>query len=794
MALNSSGPISLGGSTSGQSIALELGLGTTTQISLNQTDVRTLAGVASGQIVMPTNFYGKSSNSYWGVQVNYGAGSFNTYPAQGVYTVGSNVLAFEKGAGTGAFAVYIFNSSGVLQSVKRYNISTLFAPLYRYAASDGTYLYMPVLDTSGTNNHAIFLKVDSSGAVVSSYYYVMPGKTGDTVNMLSADSSGNVYGFSDNGYQGYVVKANSSGSYQYITAAAPNSNTASLGSYTSGSVSPNGSYMYALGYVVVSSVNNLALFALNPSTGAATSAYRYVYATGTQFQTAYATGTPFVATSNANNVYIFSAGGSGSVSSGVVAKFSGGTLSSPTWARKLTRTGSTVSSVYASGIAIDSSENVYVLLTCPSGQSSPATIYPTLWLVKYNSSGVLQWQTAINIYNSVYGFSGWSANPNISIDSNNNLFLSIAVADLDTILKLNLPLPASGELLLGTTSAYHGVQFYFATGTLTDASYSFYSTTAITGLSATALTLTTGTFSASATTATLPSSNTTAFTYSSGWGSATYSIPGTYSWVAPAGVTRVSVVAIGGGGKGSFVCSPTSYTSGGGGGGGLGYKNNIAVNPGCSYTVVVGRGGAGANGCCLSQDSYFINTSTVKGGAGSCGNRTNSRAAPGGTYTGDGGGNGGAGGQASGNYASGGGGAGGYSGTGGAGGKAGLTGPYCGAAGSGGAAGGGGGNSQQGYPVGYAGHSGGGVWVAGQFCSGVAYSGLGQSGSLGYSTCCSYSGYAGNGGGGGAGYYCSGGCCGPSSGVTNLSGGKGIVRIIWPGCARSFPSTNTGSV
>ena len=61
MALNASGPISLAGSTTGQSIAVELGLGTTTQISLNQAAVRTLAGIASGAIIMPTNFWGKSN-------------------------------------------------------------------------------------------------------------------------------------------------------------------------------------------------------------------------------------------------------------------------------------------------------------------------------------------------------------------------------------------------------------------------------------------------------------------------------------------------------------------------------------------------------------------------------------------------------------------------------------------------------------------------------------------------------------------------------------------------------------
>ena len=63
MALNSSGPISLGGSTAGQSIAVELGLSATGQISLNDSAVRNLAGVSSGAITMPTNFWGKS-NSY----------------------------------------------------------------------------------------------------------------------------------------------------------------------------------------------------------------------------------------------------------------------------------------------------------------------------------------------------------------------------------------------------------------------------------------------------------------------------------------------------------------------------------------------------------------------------------------------------------------------------------------------------------------------------------------------------------------------------------------------------------
>lgn len=61
MTLNASGPISLAGTTVGQSIEIELGGSGTTTISLNDTAVRTLAGVASGPISMPTDFWGKAN-------------------------------------------------------------------------------------------------------------------------------------------------------------------------------------------------------------------------------------------------------------------------------------------------------------------------------------------------------------------------------------------------------------------------------------------------------------------------------------------------------------------------------------------------------------------------------------------------------------------------------------------------------------------------------------------------------------------------------------------------------------
>lgn len=129
MPLNGSGPISLGGSTAGQSINLELGQSATAQVSLNDTNVRSLAGVASGAIVMPTDFWGKG-----GATVNF---------------VDTTVYAFNTGAT--ATAGYRINSNG-----------------FDYEGINGTFstLNQWVTPTSAGGNYEVFATV-SSGSVTS---------------------------------------------------------------------------------------------------------------------------------------------------------------------------------------------------------------------------------------------------------------------------------------------------------------------------------------------------------------------------------------------------------------------------------------------------------------------------------------------------------------------------------------------------------------------------------------------------------------------------------------------------
>jgi len=107
MALNSSGPISLAGTTAGVSIQIENGGNGTTQISLNDAAVRTLAGVPSGAITMPTNFYGKSNRVAIAITISSNTQNYvlNTAKAAG-YSAGKSDVTLTINGG-----VYVGSTS-----------------------------------------------------------------------------------------------------------------------------------------------------------------------------------------------------------------------------------------------------------------------------------------------------------------------------------------------------------------------------------------------------------------------------------------------------------------------------------------------------------------------------------------------------------------------------------------------------------------------------------------------------------------------------------------------------------
>jgi len=78
VALESSGTMSIGGSTSGRSINLELGRSATATSSLNESDLRSLAEVSSGAISI-SDFYGKSSSDTFAVLSSADADTKDNY-------------------------------------------------------------------------------------------------------------------------------------------------------------------------------------------------------------------------------------------------------------------------------------------------------------------------------------------------------------------------------------------------------------------------------------------------------------------------------------------------------------------------------------------------------------------------------------------------------------------------------------------------------------------------------------------------------------------------------------------
>lgn len=173
MALNSSGTISLAGTTAGQSIALELGQSATGTISLNDTNVRSLAGVTTpSSTISLSNFYGKSLGVDPGGAVNpalvtYAAGLY--LRAKSAYH-NENANFFNFGSITNIGGNYNDINFTIATFVLSYDWrGYFFAPAtgtYRFqlTSDDGSYLWLGS-NVNGNTGQAIVNNGGLHGAV-----------------------------------------------------------------------------------------------------------------------------------------------------------------------------------------------------------------------------------------------------------------------------------------------------------------------------------------------------------------------------------------------------------------------------------------------------------------------------------------------------------------------------------------------------------------------------------------------------------------------------------------------------
>ena len=116
------------------------------------------------------------------------------------------------------------------------------------------------------------------------------------------------------------------------------------------------------------------------------------------------------------------------------------------------------------------------------------------------------------------------------------------------------------------------------------------------------------------------------YTFPAPTGQFTQTLPGTYTWTAPANVKKVDIVMVGGGGGGGGA----GRNSGGGGGASLTYANDVTVIPGTTYSYKVGAGGAvNTDG----EASWFNNSTYLFANGGSKGTKTDSDATDQVTFT-----------------------------------------------------------------------------------------------------------------------------------------------------------------
>lgn len=382
MPLESSGPISIGGSTLGRSINLELSRSATATSSLNETAFRALAGVPSGTISL-ASFYGKSSQTYF-INRLYDASNLNNF------TVGYSVTtsASDKSIYLSGMATTENQNYGGL--VVKYNASGTLQWSRAFGLGSAIYFYDSATDSSGNvyvggdfgQVGGVLVKYNSSGveqwrrgifddmygnnmitgfSVVSGFIYIglTPRLGFGYIKLIKLDTDavlqwtpkeigGNNYNImfgmnTDNAGNSYILAQSNSTNASWSTAA-----TYEIIKYNS-----NGARQWQR---TLSGLNN------------------YMYDAGQK-------GPGDVTTDTLGNVYF--ATGSQYYTYGIIGKYdSNGTLQ---WQREF---GGADSNRTFVSCATDSSGNVYAV-------AKQLSIAEKVWIVKYNTNGTLQWQRSL---------------------------------------------------------------------------------------------------------------------------------------------------------------------------------------------------------------------------------------------------------------------------------------------------------------------------------------------------------------------------------------------------------------
>lgn len=455
MALNSSGPISFGGSTVGQSINLELGVSATALASINSTSFRTLAGVASGQISV-SNFYGKSNVKGWFASFNSASTSSLMPIGINVSSTGNIVVGGYFQATSNRYGFIVLNSTPTVLYQKAYDntyqasgVNTEGQPFTPAIDSSGNiYLSSWMLTRGGVGTY----KYSADLTTTTDYFYLYDTGSGTGIAGGAAtagtkiDSSGNLYvaytqryNPGSNEWFPMVAKYNSSGTVLWKVVANPSGTSGQR--ITDQAIDSSGN-VFAVG---ITSQNWMGRFA--SSNGAYTN---WTFSNNRPCS---------IAIDSSGNQYILSISTSTQSYMSVMKLNSSNAI---VWARSLTYGGNQGNPkriivggdgyIYACGLYINNN----------AGPDRYALI------VKYDSSGAIQWQRIVYNPSPGGGYHSQGCATDIAYTAT-GLIVAITIpdntgTDRGRFIVASLPLDGSG------TGAYTvgGNSLTYAAGSLTD--------------------------------------------------------------------------------------------------------------------------------------------------------------------------------------------------------------------------------------------------------------------------------------------------------------------------------------
>jgi uncharacterized delta-60 repeat protein len=379
--------------------------------------------VGSGWPLPPVGFIGLLGTGAFGR-------SITTESSGNIYVGGNSNI----GSNNGLLAKY--NSSGSLQWQRVFGDGASETFYSTAVDSSGNIYACGYSNASGDVFYAI-VKYNSSGTVQWQINY---GSSGfySLGSGIAVDTSGDVYFTGSSDASGasniYTVKVNSSGTVQWQKRLSRTLLEAEkIATDSSGNVYVCGRAPSAYS---VGATNTLFLVKYNSS--GVLQWQKYLAA---NFNNTRAYG---VATDSSGNVYI--AGSELSNTSFLVVKYdTSGTIQ---WKRKL---GAGSGTQIASAIAVDSSGNVYA---CGESDNSGTR---DIQIVKYDTSGTIQWQRRLGASAATYG-------QGISVDNNGKIYVT-GIYNSTYVFIAKLPDDGSST----GTYVVNGISFTYAASTLTDA-------------------------------------------------------------------------------------------------------------------------------------------------------------------------------------------------------------------------------------------------------------------------------------------------------------------------------------